>query len=217
MRAIVFDFDGVLVDSMDAKAGVFCALYADQASHVVESIRDFHFSHGGMSRSEKFEYFETRVLGRPLDATRIESLLKRFEERVAPLVENAAEIHGATQMLESLTGRLPLFVASATPEAELNRIVRARGWAKFFSAVYGSPCAKEAILNKISIGLGLRTEQLLLVGDSSSDLHAAKVAGTQFLGFCDEGKNSFPANVLTIENLVTIESLLPRQHSEPIK
>lgn len=214
VRAIVFDFDGMLVDSMGAKADAFCALYADQPSSVLASIRDFHFSHGGLPRSEKFEYFETKLLGRPLDAARIEWLSERFGELVEPLVVSAPEIHGATRLLESLLGRLPLFVASATPEAELHRIVEARGWARYFTAIYGSPCAKEMILRKIGTRIGVRTVQLLFVGDSRGDLRAATIAGTQFLGFRNEGKNSFGADVRTIEKLETIKDLKLRSDTE---
>lgn len=213
-RAIVFDFDGVLVDSMDAKADVFCTLYSDQSSSIRASIRDFHLSHGGMSRSEKFKYFETVLLSRPLDAARIESLSEQFEVLVEPLVARAPEIHGATRLLHLLEGQLPLFVASATPQTELRRVVEARGWTRFFTATFGSPFAKEEILREISRRTGLRTDLVLLVGDSSSDLRAATVAGTQFVGFRDNGKNSFPEDVQTIERLEAIEGLILPQSPE---
>jgi beta-phosphoglucomutase-like phosphatase (HAD superfamily) len=40
--AIVFDFDGVLVESVDVKTQAFGALYAEYGDRIVEQVKAYH-------------------------------------------------------------------------------------------------------------------------------------------------------------------------------
>jgi phosphoglycolate phosphatase-like HAD superfamily hydrolase len=199
--AIVFDFDGVLVDSMDVKADAFCALYADQSPEKIQAIRAFHAENGGMPREQKLAHFETTILGKDFDRDRLDTLSRDFSDTVVDRVVEASEINGAERLLQEFAPRYPLFVASATPETELRSIVNRRGWSPFFVAVYGSPRSKSEILRDMSRRHRIDIGQLLLVGDSAHDLEAARSAGSAFLGFADNGRNSFPPGVETISRL----------------
>ncbi len=205
---LVFDFDGVLVDSMDIKADAFCSLYADQSPEIIQAIRAFHAENGGMPREKKFEHFETKILGKDFDRDRLDRLSRDFSVAVVDRVASASEIEGAGQLLQELAPQYPLFVASATPEAELRAIVDRRGWSSFFVAVYGSPRSKSEILRDISHRRRIDISQLLLVGDSAHDLEAARSAGSAFLGFADNGRNSFPPGVETIPRLPALAKWL---------
>ncbi|MCX5934210.1 MAG: hypothetical protein NTU99_05390, partial [Pseudanabaena sp. LacPavin_0818_WC45_MAG_42_6] len=48
--AIVFDFDGVLVESVDVKTQAFGTLYAEYGDLIVEQVKAYHLLHGGVSR-----------------------------------------------------------------------------------------------------------------------------------------------------------------------
>jgi beta-phosphoglucomutase-like phosphatase (HAD superfamily) len=49
LRAIVFDFDGVILESADIKTNAFRALFASYPEHV-DQIVDFHLRNAGVSR-----------------------------------------------------------------------------------------------------------------------------------------------------------------------
>ena len=51
---LVFDFDGVLADSVDIKADAFAELYSPYGSEIVEQVVAHQLANGGMSRFEKF-------------------------------------------------------------------------------------------------------------------------------------------------------------------
>ncbi len=53
-KAIIFDFDGVILESMDVKTKAFALLFKDYPEHL-PAVLALHQTHGGMSRFEKFE------------------------------------------------------------------------------------------------------------------------------------------------------------------
>ena len=57
IHAIVFDFDGVLAESVDIKTRAFALLFRDEGEEVVRKVIDFHLKNGGVSRFEKIKFF----------------------------------------------------------------------------------------------------------------------------------------------------------------
>jgi beta-phosphoglucomutase-like phosphatase (HAD superfamily) len=49
VQAVIFDFDGVIVESMDIKTQAFVELFRDHPEHH-ETIVRLHLENGGMSR-----------------------------------------------------------------------------------------------------------------------------------------------------------------------
>ena len=50
VKAIIFDFDGVITESMDIKTQAFAYLFKDCKKEVVGKIIKLHLDNGGMSR-----------------------------------------------------------------------------------------------------------------------------------------------------------------------
>ena len=65
-KAVIFDFDGVLVESVDVKTNAFKKLFEKEPEEVVEKIIEYHLKNGGISRFEKFRYYYRHFLKRPL-------------------------------------------------------------------------------------------------------------------------------------------------------
>lgn len=59
--AIFFDFDGVILESVDIKGWAFGKLFENYPQHVDEIVA-FHFANGGMSRFDKFRYIYKKYL-----------------------------------------------------------------------------------------------------------------------------------------------------------
>ncbi|WP_431858958.1 HAD family hydrolase [Azospirillum sp.] len=207
--AILFDFDGVLCDSNGLKGDAFETLYAEETPEVRAAIRAFHHANGGMPRRDKLRRFEGDILGRPVDETRIAALADRFAATVEQGVVRCAPIPGAAEFVAAHAGRLPLFVISATPHEEMNRIVDARGMRSQFVEVYGSPPAKAETAASIIARHGFRTERVAFVGDAVQDIAAANKLGLPFIGVRDrDGSHPFPEGTLVIEDLRDLEGVL---------
>lgn len=208
--AVVFDFDGVLLDSVGVKTAAFARLFEPEGAAARDAVVAYHLAHGGVSRYEKFRWAYREILKRPLDPGTERRLGEAFNALVEEAVLSAALMPGARESLEALHGRIPLFVASGTPEEELRRIVERRGLARFFRNVYGSPPDKEAILRRVASELGLAPSGLLMVGDSATDLEGARLAGSEFVGFVPPGARSpFPADVPVCSDLRELAARVP--------
>ena len=54
IRGIAFDFDGVLVESVDVKTKAYARLFEEYGEGVVSRVVDYHLTNGGVSRFVKF-------------------------------------------------------------------------------------------------------------------------------------------------------------------
>lgn len=205
--AVVFDFDGVLVDSVGLKSEVFAALYALESESFRAAVATYHLENGGMPRAEKIAHFEKMRTGQSPSTARLHFLVDRFAGLVTERVISAPEMDCAEQLLERLYRRMPLFVCSATPEPELRHIVGARGWQDFFHGVFGSPKAKHIILSEIVAHLGCKSDEVLMVGDAETDRESASRAGTRFLLVNQVAKN-VPGNPTEVNSLCEAMDIL---------
>jgi phosphoglycolate phosphatase-like HAD superfamily hydrolase len=181
LRAVVFDFDGVILESAEIKTDAFCELFAHLGPTQVAQVREHHLANLGISRFVKFDWIYQNVLEQPLAEIERLELGDRFSAIALRKVLECPFVPGAEEALAALAGRVPMFVASGTPQGELDRVVDARELRGFFAEVWGSPREKANILADIASRHGLGLREILFVGDGTSDARAAAEAGTHFL------------------------------------
>lgn len=202
-QAIIFDFDGVVVESGKIKTQAFAELYRPYGEDIVAQVVQFHTQNGGMSRYRKFRHFQQHFLHQPpLTEAEERQLDIRFSELVVEAVIAVDPVPGAIELIRQQSGRIPLFVASGTPEAELKVIVERRGLAPYFTAVRGAPALKKTIIAEILAAHGLQPETVLMIGDAMADLEGAQANDTAFLGRVFPGDpNPFPAHIEVVPDL----------------
>jgi HAD superfamily hydrolase (TIGR01549 family) len=181
LRAVVFDFDGVILESIDVKTRAFVALFDRWPEHADE-IRRLHLENTGLSRYEKFARIHRDIIDTPLDDAELARLGDAFRRRIRDEMLACEFVPGARELLERLTADgLILFVASGTPEEEMREIIDARGLDRFFAGVYGSPATKAEILRRILAEHGFERDEVLVVGDALSDYVGARDTGVSFV------------------------------------
>lgn len=200
-EGIIFDFDGVLVESVDVKTRAFAALYSQYGPEVVAKVVAYHLEHGGVSRFGKFRHFHQEFLGRKLSESEERELDARFSRLVEDAVVGSPWVPGAREALEQYHGEIPLFIASGTPDAELKRIVARRAMSRYFVSVHGAPETKAEIIARILTERRLQPKDLLMVGDSRTDYEGAASNGVRFLARVGAGDGPFPSHVPTIRDL----------------
>jgi phosphoglycolate phosphatase-like HAD superfamily hydrolase len=179
--AVVFDCDGVLIESVEIKTEAFVELFADHPEHH-EAIARHHQTHLGISRFAKFEWIYRELLDFDLEGGESAELGRRFSKLVFARTVACPEVPGTVETLEALHGAgVPLFIASGTPQAELRRLIAARGWGAYFRGIHGSPRTKPSILESIAQALHCSPEAMVFVGDGRTDLEAARETGTRFV------------------------------------
>ena len=180
-RLLVFDFDGVLADSVEIKTEAFAEMYHPFGADVVARVVAHHRSHGGMSRFDKLAHYHRAFLGRPADAAELRSLAEQFSALVLEKVVAAPEIPGARRFVERWGAGRRCDIVSATPQDEIAEIVRRCGLGDLFAAVYGSPATKADNLRAVLAASGVAAREALFFGDSAEDARAAAATGIEFL------------------------------------
>lgn len=179
IKAIIFDFDGVLVESVDIKTAAFRELFKEFPDRVDE-IAKFHIDNGGMSRFDKFEYIYENIIKRPLTREVFGKLCRNFSDLVMEKVVSAPFVKGALGFLDTNMARYDMYVVSATPENEIKDIIARRKIDKYFHGIYGSPASKEELLIAILKDNHYTGGEAIFLGDSINDYHAAIKANVRF-------------------------------------
>jgi phosphoglycolate phosphatase-like HAD superfamily hydrolase len=198
LKLVVFDFDGVIIESNDAKTAAFDAVFARFPDHHA-GMMDYHHANVSASRLQKFDEL-LRRLGRDGDTTLRGELAADFSRRTIDEVVRVPMVPGARELLEELHGRVPVVLASVTPQQDLDIIVERRGLASWFTHVYGCPpwTKSAAIADALQRERRAPTDAVL-VGDSPGDQKAAADAGVEFVAR-DSG--------------ITFHPLVPRRHRD---
>lgn len=199
--AIIFDFDGVIVESENIKAMAFAALYGEHSAEAGETASRYHLANGGVSRRKKIRHLHRTLLGQELSEDDLAALGSRFSSLVEDAVVDCPWVPGAPEALSAQNGRL-LFVASGTPHDELVRIVARRGIAPLFREVFGSPPEKAITVRSIVERHRLEPATVLMVGDAMADYAAARESGIRFVGrVAEDAESPFPPGTPVIRDL----------------
>ncbi len=181
-KTIVFDCDGVILDSNQLKTQAYfdTAIAFGANERQAKALMDYHVKLGGISRYPKFEYFLAEILQQPVKKQEIDFLLDKF----------ASEIHHGllhckvAEGLFELRDRYPdirWMVLSGGDQQELRLLFKERQLNTLFDAgIFGSPDNKDQVLAR-ELHNGNIAKPALFLGDSKYDHQAATAAGLDFI------------------------------------
>ena len=181
IKLIALDFDGTLVESNQIKDHAFDTIFNHWPEHK-EEMMYWHYSHNTIDRRVKFKYFVENFLKLTDRSDLIEKLSIRFEELTSTAIVKCPFVDGAKVFLEYIYGRYLVYLISATPQLELEQIIKQKGLVGNFNKVYGAPINKKNILEKIIATEKLSLQEIIYIGDSPEDLNCAKDLGINFIG-----------------------------------
>ncbi|MFH1094166.1 MAG: HAD hydrolase-like protein [Candidatus Omnitrophota bacterium] len=213
LKAVIFDFDGVICESVDVKTEAFRKLFQDYPQHL-KQIVDFHIMNGGMSRFEKFKVIYRDFLKKDLSEEKSKELGEKFTQYCYSGVLQAPFVKGAEDFLNQYYEKLLLFIVSGTPHEEMISLIKDKALNGFFKAVYGSLMSKYSVVIKIMGQYGLQKDEMVFVGDSMADYDGAKQAGIDFIGRVPRGyPNIFKNKVIegTINDLSELEQVVKQR------
>lgn len=181
VQLIIFDFDGVIVESNGIKDEVFRQIFNRFPGHS-EDFWGYHKKYISVSRFTKFDYVLEKI-GRQGDAALKKELLDAFSTGTLEQMKSVTFVRGAKQFLENFSERIPLYLASVTPIEDLTVILDHLQIRSFFKNIYGYPPwnKPDAIRDILKIE-NSDPANIVLIGDSFGDQRAASETGIRFIG-----------------------------------
>lgn len=209
---VVFDFDGVLVDSNRIKREAYYRVFRGMdADEVIARRLDEH------PRAHRYDHIKTIVRhliagGWLRECTDPDRYVDRRAAEYTRICETETagceEIKGASSVLPELAAAYPLYINSSTWEASLRRVVGRRGWRGLFRAVLGAPRSKVENLQSILSWQAADAEELVFVGDGDGDREAALASGCKFVGIRNEMNSFQQQDVDSLDDLLGLPAML---------
>ncbi len=177
-KTLIFDCDGVLLDSNKIKTAAFYESTRQICEIAALELTDYHKKNGGISRYEKFNYFASEIVeDQELD---ISVLLKSYKNYVIEKLLSCPIAKGI-QELRDKTIDAKWMVVSGGDQEELRMVFKKRGLIDFFdSGIYGSPEDKVKILVR-EIEVENVLFPALYIGDSKYDFSVSVKMNLDFI------------------------------------
>lgn len=178
-KAVVFDFDGTLVDSNEIKWSGFEHVFSEYGGRIAE-IRAYCRGSNHTIRGDKFRFVCEQILHVEYTVERERSLHERYAAYTTEGVARAPEIPGAAQFVRRMNDR-PTALLSSTPHAILLEILGRRDWLSMFKVVQGAPVVKRDWLERYRAAIGCAAHDILFFGDTAEDAASAREFGCEFV------------------------------------
>jgi beta-phosphoglucomutase len=207
IRAVVFDFDGVIANSEPLHFAAFREVLA--ADGVELSEHDYYARYLGYDDAGVFRAV-SQERGLPWDVDRVAALVDRKAVLLEGLEGGGAILFpGADQAIRRLAASLPLAIASGALRLEILRILNRTGLTQYFGAIVAaedSPAGKPApdpylrAVDRLSAASGqqLAPAECVAVEDSHWGLESARAAGLRTVAIT----HTYPASALGAADLL---------------
>ncbi len=224
LRAIVFDFDGVIANSEPLHYLGFRDVLAGEAVALTE---DAYYA-------ELLGYDDVGVFravaathGRPWTPAKIASLVERKAERLEELEREVSVLFpGAADAIRRAASVVPIAIASGALGAEIRRVVDREQLTPLFTAIVGAedtprskpspdPYLRALALLSASAGADLRPADCVAIEDSHWGLESARAAGLRTVAVATTYHTDTLEADLTIPSLSELDlTILQRLFSD---
>ena len=183
-HAIVFDFDGTLIDSNLIKYSLFLSIA--QSFDQLENMKSILAANPYLSRHEVFKIFCSSFKC----SEEASILVDHFSRECDLRLKEAPEIPGALNLLNYLhnSGK-KLFINSATPIENLIPVLTYKSLDKYFCKVYGACESKILNLHNLMQEYCLIPSNITVVGDSENDRLSAEYYNIDYIGLFHESSD----------------------------
>jgi beta-phosphoglucomutase len=211
IRAVIFDFDGVIANSEPLHFTAFRDVLAEEGVTFTEE--EYYAQYLGFDDIGAFRAVSTDR-GLSWNADRVTGLADRKAVRLARLEQERSILFpGAEQAIRRLAATLPLAIASGALRAEILSVLTRARLSHCFGAIVAAedtsaskpapdPYLRAVSLLGTAIGQTLAPRECVAVEDSRWGLESARAAGLRTIGIT----HSYPATALGAAELV-IENL----------
>tara|TARA_B100000161_G_scaffold264217_1_gene237022 strand:- start:930 stop:1592 length:663 start_codon:yes stop_codon:yes gene_type:complete len=204
---IIFDFDGVILDSNNLKTNAFKNISKRFGESESDALVKYHINHGGVSRFLKIKWFVENIL-----KTKNEDLIRKLVEeygcQVSKSFESCSFRTDLFQLKKKLRGT-KWSIASGGKQDEIVNLLDQKSLLEIFdNGIYGSPRPKMEIVHKIVFNNESNEKnKFVLIGDSFYDYECAKNNGIKFIFASDWSDIKRPKDIFKNKNIPFIKGI----------
>ena len=184
IKNILWDFDGVILDSMKIKGDGFVELFSYCTKEQTDSLFTYHFLHGGVSRFEKIRFFYKEILNKSIEEDQVLKLADRFGDIVTTKLSKQENlIQDSVKFIQNNYTKYNFHIVSGAEEKELQLICSELDLTKYFKSIQGSPTKKKVLVTTLLHTYNYKKSETILIGDAVTDYDAALNNGIVFFGY----------------------------------
>ncbi|WP_339868375.1 HAD hydrolase-like protein [uncultured Algoriphagus sp.] len=186
-KVLLWDFDGVIMDSMPIRELGFRKVLEDFPDKEVEKLIHFHRENGGLSRYVKFRYFYGEILKMTIAEEEFNQLTQKFSDIMRELlISSELLIKDSLEYIQANFQKLPMHVVSGSDGEELRYLCSQLGLSKYFKSIHGSPTTKIKLIKELLESEHYNESDVLMIGDSRNDKDAAYTNEIAFAAYNNE-------------------------------
>lgn len=168
MKAVIFDFDGTIVDSLAAVIRVL-----EQIKGVKKPMSD--------DEVEKLRGLSMWKVARAMKVPiwKVPTIMARGRQMFDGHMETVRVHTGMAEMIAMLHEKMPLFVLSTNKTANIQKYLASHGLDRYFTRIYGeaNPLSKVRKMRELLSRESLEARDTLCVGDEVVDIKSAHKIG----------------------------------------
>ena len=172
-KSVIFDCDGVILQSNKLKTNAFSEVLSSEPKKKVDDFINYHKTNGGVSRYVKFEYYFREIKHEKNYKQMAEKAILQYAKIVKSKLKRIDYVPGFLEIINYFNSKkVPCFIISGGDQDELHEIFQYRQIFDKFKCILGSPIEKEShvknlLMDNFIIG------PAIFFGDASSDMKAA--------------------------------------------
>lgn len=183
-KNIIFDFDGVIIDSMKIRDMGFRRIFEKYDSTYIDELIKYNNTNGGLSRFVKIKYFYEQLLNEKINEEKVREYAIKFSEIMRQeLIKEKYLIEETVEFIRKWSKEINMHIASGSEEKELNFLCNKLKIEKYFKSINGSPIHKNELVRNIIKDYNYKISETIIIGDSVNDLEAAKENNIYFAGY----------------------------------
>lgn len=183
-KIVLWDFDGVIMDSMSIRNKGFEEVLKEYPKEQVRLLMEFHLKNGGLSRYVKFRYFFEEIRKEQITEEQINGLALSFSKiMLSLLIDEKLLIEDSFSFIKKNWKNYEMHIVSGSDGNELRAICEGLKLAPYFSTINGSPTPKNELVADLINHNNYNRDEIVLIGDSINDFDAAVANGISFVGY----------------------------------